>query len=96
MLIINSAKLGIVTDDVKPQGNGKITIESLVQAGLLDVVPADPSVDGQTYSAKASYVTYKKTGNKETYTITLAPSKGTKYYSEKSEAELNGGAVSTP
>ena len=93
LLIINAAKLGIVTDEVKPNGNGNITIQSLVDAGLLDAVPADPSNDDQTYNPTGSYVNISKnTNNKNKYSLTLVSitTGATPYYSNISETNING------
>lgn len=57
LLIINSAKLGIVSGEVVPPSNGKIELQELVDAGLLDTVPSNPSVDGEVYNETTSFVT---------------------------------------
>jgi type IV pilus assembly protein PilA len=99
LLIINSAKLGIVSGEVKPATNGKITLEALVTAGVLDSVPTNPSVDGKTYNGATSYVTYTAptATTNAVYKISLVKSESpaTKYYDGTTEASLNNGADPT-
>ena len=91
LLIINAAKLGIVTDEVKPDATSNITIKSLVEAGLIDAVPSNPSVDGEAYDSEASFVTISTTDTKSTYSITLTKKSTpkTRYFNNISEALLN-------
>lgn len=100
LLIINAAKLGIVSGDLEPDlvnNKANITLTSLVDAGLLNSVPSDPSVDGAEYSPSNSFVTYEKSGNKGIYTITLAgkTAPASTYYNGTSEADLNKGTKPT-
>lgn len=101
LLIINSAKLGIVSGEVTPtmlQGN-QITLTELVAAGVLDGLPADPSVDGKTYNP-VSYVEYTAASNSSAakYTIKLISNETTTktYYNKLTESEINAGADPTP
>jgi len=95
LLIINAAKLGIVSGEIKQSASTSttITLNQLVSAGVLDSVPSDPSVKGKTYHVTNSLVTYTPaTGNKNAfYKITLVEnvSNGTKYYDNVTEANLN-------
>lgn len=94
LLIINAAKLGIVSGDITPAiySNG-ITLDELVSVGVLDAVPSNPSIDGQNYDGTQSLVTYTKTNNNATYNITLTVKGSTtkKYYDNISESAINAG-----
>jgi len=101
LLIINAAKLGIVSGEVTPTmlEDNNITLNELVAAGVLDGIPADPSLDGKTYSPGSSFVTYTPTNTSAKYVITLkSVSSPSKFYFNKavSETELNEGADPTP
>lgn len=94
LLIINAAKLGIVSGEITPTIlAGGITLDELVTAGVLDAVPSNPSIEGQNYDGENSLVTYTKTTNNATYGITLIVegSSSKKYYDDVSETELNAG-----
>lgn len=93
LLIINAAKLGIVTDEVEPNANGKITIKTLVDEGLIDAVPSNPSVDSESYDSEASFVNILTSGTKSTYSITLTKNSTpkTKYFNGVTEAQINAG-----
>jgi type IV pilus assembly protein PilA len=89
LLIINAAKLGIVSGEITPPSNGEISLDTLVTEGLLDNVPKDPSIDGKTYDETKSFVTYLS----KVYTITLVKTgtPATKYFDNNTEKELNSG-----
>ena len=94
LLIINSAKLGIVSGDITPTiVSGGITLNELVDAGVLDAVPSNPSIDGQSYDGEKSFVTHTKTTQTSTYaiTLTIAGSSTKHYYNNVLESALNAG-----
>ena len=100
-LIINSAKLGIVSGEVTPTmlNDNNLTLIELVAAGVLDGIPADPSVDGKTYSEGSSFVTYTPANGSSpaSYKITLKSSTGKQYFKANvSETEINAGENPTP
>lgn len=99
LLIINAAKLGIVSGEITPTIlNGGITLTELVAAGVLDAVPSDPSVDGKTYNPTKSLVTYTAPvgSANASYSITLFKGGTTSsYYNGISEALLNSGTEPT-
>ncbi len=94
LLIINAAKLGIVSGEIKPPNNNQVKLSELVTSGVLDTVPADPSIDGKSYDGGTSFVTILKNGNKTSYSITLAinGSSSKFYYNNISESDLNNDA----
>lgn len=101
LLIINSAKLGIVSGEVTPTmlNDNNLTLIELVAAGVLDGIPADPSVDGKTYSEGSSFVTYTPANGSSpaSYKITLKSSTGKQYFKANvSETEINAGENPTP
>lgn len=93
-LIIDAARYAITNDP--PNKTVDFTLEKLVEAGYLDVAPKDPEGDG-SYSESATKVdvTYKDDTGKYEYSITLAKSDGTAYWT-KSEAELRNGSTPSP
>ncbi|WP_394187601.1 type II secretion system protein [Paenisporosarcina quisquiliarum] len=102
LLIINAAKLGIVSGEVTStmlDTNNQISLDELVAAGVLDGLPADPSVDGKTYKS-SSFVAYTPASNSTgaKYLITLQSDETTAktYYYQKTETEINAGADPTP
>lgn len=94
LLIINAAKLGVVNGEIKPPSNGQVKLSELVTSGVLDAVPADPSIEGQSYDGGNSFVTILKNGNKTTYSITIAinGSSSKYYYNNISESDINDSA----
>ena len=101
LLIINSAKLGIVSGEVTSTmlADNQISLDDLVTAGVLDGLPADPSVEGKTYKS-SSFVAYTPASNSSgaKYVITLQSNESTPktYYYQKTETEINSGANPTP
>lgn len=94
LLIMNSAKLGIVSGDVKPDIiSGGITLTELVTAGVLDAIPSNPSVDGDSYNAETSVVTYEAASKSYSITLVRDGSPATKYYNKATEAAINNGSV---
>ena len=99
LLIINSVKLGITTGQL-PDSNSDITLNQLVQNGLLDSVPSDPSNKGKAYHSTESKVTYVapqmengKVKTPATFSITLVDSNGKYYYLSQTEQTLNSGTA---
>ena len=97
MLIINAAKFGVVSGDLTDTetADGQLKLKELVDAGVLDAVPADPSVDGGAYHSTNSSVTYiaATSTTNASYSITLVSTEddATTYYEAATEAALNSG-----
>ena len=104
LMVINAAKIGVASQDstlIPTDATPKvITLDGLVAAGYLDVVPQDPSVKGKTYDKTTSTVTIKKDINgKYTYSVVLNPDEGTgttDAYVNASESTLNKGDKTDP